>query len=52
MQEQLEEESQGKKEEDFSANPTKKTHWKKIPFSTARFASIRFRPWHASRPFE
>jgi hypothetical protein len=39
------EESKGKKEEDFSANPSKKIHWKKIPFSTARFASIRFRPW-------
>jgi len=43
-----EEESKGKKEEDFSANPSKKIHWKKIPFSTARFASIRFRPWQHS----
>ncbi|MGA2544496.1 MAG: hypothetical protein ABSG78_23345 [Verrucomicrobiota bacterium] len=39
------EESKWKKEEDFSANPSKKIHWEKIPFSTARFASIRFRPW-------
>jgi hypothetical protein len=27
-----EEEPKGKKEEDFSANPSKKIHWKKIPF--------------------
>ncbi len=36
-----------KKEEESSANVSKKIQRKKIPFSTARFASIRFRPWHA-----
>jgi hypothetical protein len=48
-----EEESKGKKEEDSSANPSKTIHWNKIPFSTARFAFIRLRPWHrlpARRP--
>jgi hypothetical protein len=50
LQTDTEEESKGKKEVDFSANPPKKIHWKKIPFSTARFASIRFRPWHPFSP--
>jgi len=31
-----------KKEEEFSANPSKKTQQKKIPFQTVSFASIPF----------
>jgi hypothetical protein len=41
--------SKGKKEEDFSANASKKIHWKNIPFSTALFASVRFCPWQICR---
>ena len=41
-----------KKEEDFSANPPKKTRRKKIPFQTVSFASIPLRSWQRAEELQ